>query len=88
MADDKSWPGADKVKESEAQLEDRERMTERAVSTIRQAGTAAALDKCSRLADQLDAKLLQLQVKDFHQVSAVQELRVFLERAAAVLKKL
>jgi hypothetical protein len=88
MADDKSWPWSDKVKEPEAELEDRERMTERALSTIRQAGNAAALNKCSRLADQVNSKLLQLQFKDFDQASEVRELRVFLERAAAVLKKL
>jgi hypothetical protein len=88
MADEKSWRRADKVKEPEAELEDRERMTERALSAIRQTGNAAALDKCSALADQINAKLLELQFKDFDQGSAVQELRVFLERAAAVLKKL
>jgi hypothetical protein len=86
MADDKGWPRSDEVKELE--LENRERMTERALSTIRQTGTAAALNKCSRIADQLNAKLLQLQFKDFGQASEVEELRVFLERAAAVLRKL
>src|SRR5215212_5113252 len=54
MADDKGWPRSDEVKELE--LENRERMTERALSTIRQTGTAAALNKCSRIADQLNAK--------------------------------
>jgi hypothetical protein len=88
MADDKSWLRADKVKEPGAELEDRERMTERALSAIRQTGSAAALNKCSGLADQINAKLLQIQFKDFDQASAVQELQVFLERAAAVLKKL
>jgi hypothetical protein len=63
-------------------------MTERALSTIRQDGTAAALDKCGKLADHLAAKLLELQIEHFHEASEVQELRVFLERAAAVLKKL
>jgi hypothetical protein len=88
MADDKSWRGADKVRNPEAELEDRERMTERALATIRQTGSAAALYKCSELADQINEKLLQLQFKNFDQASEVEELRVFLERAAAVLKKL
>jgi hypothetical protein len=83
---DKGWPRWDEVKEPE--LEDRERMTERALSTIRETGTAAALNNCSRIADQLNAKLLQLQFRDFGQGSEVEELRVFLERAAAVLRKL
>jgi hypothetical protein len=86
MTDDKSWPRADKVKEPES--EDRERMTERALSTIRQTGTAAALNNCSIIADQINAKLIQLRFKDFDQPFEVEELRVFLERAAAVLRKL
>jgi hypothetical protein len=56
MADEKSWRRADKVKEPEAELEDRERMTERALSAIRQTGNAAALDKCSALADQMPVR--------------------------------
>jgi hypothetical protein len=88
MADDKSWLGADKVRNLEAELEDRERMSERALATIRQTGSAAALYKCSELTDQINDKLLQLQFKNFDHPSEVQELQVFLERAAAVLKKL
>ena len=64
MADDKSWPGADKIRNLEAELEDRERMSERALATIRQTGSAAALYKCSELADQINDKLLQLQFKN------------------------
>jgi hypothetical protein len=88
MADEKSWLRADKVKEPEAELEGREAMTEGALFTIRQTGNVAALDKCAGLADQINAKLLELQFKDFDQASEVEEVRVFLERAAAVLKKL
>jgi hypothetical protein len=88
MAHDKSWPKTDKVKQAKVELADRERMTARALSRIRQSGTAAALDKCNGLADQINAKLLKLECKDFAQASEVQELRAFLERAAAVLKKL
>jgi hypothetical protein len=86
MTDDKGSPRSDQVKEHE--LEDRERMTERALAAIRQHGTAAALNKCSRIADQVHVKLLQLQCSDFGQPAEVEELRVFLERAAAVLRKL
>jgi hypothetical protein len=64
-----------------------EEKPERALSTIRQTGTAAALEECSGLADQINAKLLQCQSKDFAQAE-VEALQAFLERAAAVLKKL
>jgi hypothetical protein len=87
MSDEKSMPMPGKVKEPRAELEDRERMTERALSTIRQTGTAAALEECSGLADQINAKLLQCQSKDFAPAE-VEALQAFLERAAAVLKKL
>ncbi|MDT7810645.1 MAG: hypothetical protein QOJ42_561 [Acidobacteriaceae bacterium] len=69
-------------------LEDRERMTEKALVAIRRTGPAAALERCSRLADQIEAKLSQRQLKDLIDPSAVADLQVFLERAAAVLKKL
>jgi hypothetical protein len=88
MTDDKSWPRSDKVREPEAELADRERMTARALATIRQNGRAAALYRCSGLADQINPKLLQLQLKDFDHPSEVHELRVVLERAIAVLKKM
>jgi hypothetical protein len=69
-------------------LEDRERMTEKALVAIRRTGPAAALERCSRLADQIEAKLAQRRLKDLIDPSAVADLQVFLERAAAVLKKL
>ena len=69
-------------------LEDRERMTAKALNEIRRAGPAAALERCSRLADQIEAELSRGQLKDVIEPSAVEDLQAFLERAAAVLKKL
>jgi hypothetical protein len=70
-------------------LEDRERMTEKVLTAIRRAGPAAALERCTRLADQIEAELSsQIQLEDFIEPSAVEDLQAFLERAAAVLKKL
>jgi hypothetical protein len=69
-------------------LEDRERMTEKALVAIRRTGPAAALERCSRLADQIEAELSQRKLEDLIEPSAVADLQAFLERAAAVLKKL
>jgi uncharacterized protein YhaN len=69
-------------------LEDRERMTEKARTAIRRTGPAAALERCSRLADQIEAELSHRQLKDLIDPSAVADLQAFLERATAVLKKL
>jgi hypothetical protein len=69
-------------------FEDRDRMTEKALSAIRRTGPAAALERCSRLADQIEAELSQRQLKGVIEPSAVEDLQAFLERAAAVLKKL
>jgi hypothetical protein len=85
MATDKSTARDTKLS---TDLEDRERMTEKALVAIRRTGPAAALERCSRLADQIEAKLSQRQLKDLIDPSAVADLQVFLERAAAVLKKL
>jgi predicted transcriptional regulator of viral defense system len=70
------------------ELEDRERMTEKALTAIRRTGPAAALERCSRLADQIEAELSHRQLKDVIEPSEVEDLQAFLERAAAVLKKL
>jgi hypothetical protein len=88
MVKQKSGIEAGKAKNRISELEDRERMTESALATIRQNEPAAALKNCRRLADQINAKLLHTQPKDFIEPSAVEELQAFLERAAAVLKKL
>ena len=47
------------AKHDEPDLEDRERMTERALAAIRNAGPASALEKCQALVDQINAELLQ-----------------------------
>jgi predicted transcriptional regulator of viral defense system len=74
--------------ERSTDLEDRERMTEKVLTDIRRTGPAAALERCSRLADQIEAELSQRQLKDLIDPSAVADLQAFLERATAVLKKL
>ena len=71
------------AKHDEPDLEDRERMTERALAAIRHAGPAYALEKCRALADQINAELLQReQVEPF----VVADLQAYLERANAVIK--
>jgi predicted transcriptional regulator of viral defense system len=74
--------------ERSTDLEDRERMTEKALTAIRRTGPAAALERCSRLADQIEAELSQRQLKGLIDPSAVADLQALLERATAVLKKL
>jgi hypothetical protein len=69
-------------------LEDRERMTKKALSQIEQIGPAAALENCCELADQIAAKLLKAEPEDFDDRSAVIGLQGVLERAVAVLKKM
>jgi hypothetical protein len=70
------------------ELEDRERMTEKALTAIRRTGPAAALERCSRLADQIEAELSKSHLECLIEPSEVEGLQAFLERAAAVLKKL
>jgi hypothetical protein len=72
------------ARECSTDLEDRERMTEKALGAIRQTGPASALEKCCGLADQINAELSQTRLDAF----AVEELQAYLARAAAVLKKL
>jgi hypothetical protein len=86
MVDEKSATRRVKAKERRPDLEDRDRMTAKALSAIRQTGTAAALEKCRGLADQINAKLSEIESKHF--VDTVMELQAYLERAAAVLKKM
>jgi hypothetical protein len=74
--------------EHRIELEDRERMTEKALTVIRRTGPAAALERCSRLADQIEAELSHRQLKGVIEPFEVEDLQAFLERAAAVLKKL
>ena len=64
-------------------VDDRERMTERALAAIRRAGPAAALEKCRVLADQINAELLQrAQIEPL----ALEHLQAYLARANAVVK--
>jgi hypothetical protein len=69
-------------------LGDRDQMTRRALSEIEQIGPAAALENCCNLADRIAEKLMKSAPEDFDDRSAVIGLQGFLERAAAVLKKM
>jgi hypothetical protein len=67
-------------------IADRDQMTEQALVAIRRAGPVAALDKCRALADQINAMLLESESERL--ADTVMELQAYLERAAAVLKKM
>jgi hypothetical protein len=73
-----------KARKHKTDGKDRESMTEEALYAIGKTGTAAALEKCRVLVDVINAEL----EKDFANTSSVAELQAFLERAAAVLKKM
>ena len=68
-------------------IQDRERMTEKALSAIRKTGTAPTIGICRVLVDQIHAELSEREPEHFVDASSMAELQVFLERAAAVLKK-
>jgi hypothetical protein len=88
MVSDKGAAGASNTEPHRSELPDRERMTEKALSEIRQIGSAAAITKCRGLANQIETKILQSEPDDFPDPSAVEEVLAYLQRAAAVLKKL
>jgi hypothetical protein len=67
---------------------DREQMTEEALFDIRKAGTAAALENCLVLAEQINAQLERATSEHFVDTSWLSDLQAFLERAAAVLKRI
>jgi hypothetical protein len=69
-------------------MQSRERMTKKAVSAIKKTGTVAALEKCRVLVNLINAHLVEATSERFVDASAVAELQAFLERAAAVLKKM
>jgi hypothetical protein len=69
-------------------LEDRERMTQTALSRIWQIGPVATFQECRELAKLISAKLCESAPEQFDNVLAAEEVRPLLERAAAVLKKL
>jgi hypothetical protein len=73
-----------KARKHKSYGKDRESMTEEALYAIGKTGTAAALEKCRLLVDAINAEL----ENDFADPSSVAELQAFLERAAAVLKKM
>jgi hypothetical protein len=77
-----------KVRKHKTYGKDREQMTEEALSAIRKTGTAAALEKCRMVADLINAQIEGADSEHFVDTSSVADLQAFLERAAAVLKKM
>jgi hypothetical protein len=69
-------------------LDDRERMTQTAVSRIWQIGPVATLQECRELAKLISTKLCESAPDQFDDVLGAEEVRPLLERASAVLKKL
>jgi hypothetical protein len=88
MVDDKGSAGARNARPHKTEPQDREQMTEKALSEIRRTGSAASLTKCRGLVDQIETKLLNGQHSDLVDPCAVEEVLTYLQRAAAVLKKL
>jgi hypothetical protein len=83
MVDETSGAEKFEAKYRGPDLEDRERMTERALAAIRETGPAAAVEKCCALVDQINAELLKREkIEPF----AVAELQAYLARANAVIK--
>jgi hypothetical protein len=68
------------------EIADRDRMTEQAISAIRRTGPAVALDRCRVLVDRINALLSERATEQ--SADSVVELQAYLERAAAVLKKM
>jgi hypothetical protein len=83
MVDETRFESFEAKDDDEPDLDDRERMTERALAAIRQAGAAAALEKCRALADLINAELLQ---REKIEPRAVADLQAYLARANAVIK--
>lgn len=77
-----------KARKGTTDIQDLERMTERALSAIGKTGTADALGKCRVLIDLINAHLEEVTSEHFVDASAVADLQAFLERAATVLKKM
>jgi hypothetical protein len=75
-----------KVREGTTNMQGRERMTKRAVSAIRKTGTAAAIEKCRKSSNLINAHLVKATSERFVDASANGGGSAFLERAAAVLK--
>src|SRR3982074_726777 len=83
MVDETSGTEKFEAKHRAPDLEDRERMTEKALAAIRQTGPAAALEKCCALVNQINAELLK---REKMKPYAVAELQAYLTRANEVIK--
>jgi hypothetical protein len=68
------------------EIADRDRMTVQAISAIRRTGPAVALARCRVLADRINILLSERETEQL--ADTVAELQAYLERAAAVLKKI
>jgi hypothetical protein len=88
MVNEKPGVRSGKTSSVRTDLNDREFMTQNALAEIERIGQAAALKNCCELADRIAAKLTEAAVEDFEDRAAVVGLLAFLERAAAVLKKM
>jgi hypothetical protein len=88
MVDDKGSAGASNARPDRTEPHDREQMTEKALSEIRRTGSAASITKCRGLVNQIEAQLLNGQPSDLVDPCEVEEVLAYLQRAAAVLKKL
>jgi len=84
MVDETSGTEKFEAKHRAPNLEDRERMTEKALAAIRQTGPAATLEKCCALVNQINVELLK---REKIEPYAVAELQAYLTRANAVIKK-
>ena len=79
-------PAPDSAGSDSNEIADRDRMTEQALSAIRRTGPAAALDRCRMLADRINTVLSERETEEL--ADTVADLQAYLERAAAVLKKM
>ena len=66
-------------------VKDRERMTRQALSAIQKKGSAAALEMCRVLANEIDSDLYEKKPEHFFDISWLAEFQVCLERAVSVL---
>src|SRR5262249_13858823 len=76
-----------KARKGTTDIQDLERMTERALSAIGKTGTAEDSGKGRLLIDLTKAHLEKVPSEHFVDASAVADFKQFLERAAAVFKK-
>jgi hypothetical protein len=88
MVEDKASAGESNAKPQRTEATDREQMAEKALSEIRRIGSAASITKCHGLLNRIETNLLKDQQSQLLDPCAVEEVLVYLQRAAAVLKKL